>query len=200
MTNKGLLIVISGPSGAGKGTICDQVRKQMPYLRYSVSATTREPRVGEKDGVNYYFITKQKFQEMIDNDELLEWAKVYDNFYGTPYNKIEEELEKGCDVILEIDIQGALQVKKKISQAVFIFVLPPSLEELSSRIINRGTESGEVLQKRINSARTEISYADKYDYLIINDNLDKAADNLKAIIKAEKCKVFRNMEILNQIN
>ena len=144
---KGLLILISGPSGTGKGTVCDLLRQKHPEISYSISATTRQPRPGEQDGVNYYFYTKEKFREMIDQGQLLEWAEVYGNFYGTPKQKVLDRLEAGEDILLEIDTQGALNVMKVMPEGLFIFLLPPSLEELAARLKGRGTETEESLHQ-----------------------------------------------------
>ncbi|HZX21702.1 MAG TPA: guanylate kinase [Clostridia bacterium] len=199
MIGKGLLIVISGPSGAGKGTICKELRKNNPQIRLSISATTREPRAGEKDGVNYHFITVDKFQRMIDEHKFLEYAFVYDNYYGTPEQYVMENLQNGNDVLLEIDIVGALQIKKKFGDAVFIFILPPSLGELRNRIVGRGTESPPDIEKRYDAAVSEIKQVMKYDYAIINDDISKAIQDVEAIIRAEKCRVLRNYkEILSR--
>lgn len=190
MKNKGLLIVISGPSGAGKGTICkDLVSKGNFYL--SVSATTRSPRKGEEDGINYFFTTKEAFKQGIENDDFLEYAEVYGNYYGTPKSKVMKMIEDGMDVILEIDIQGALKVKENYSDGVFIFILPPSMEELKNRIIQRASETPESLMLRFKSAYKEINYVSKYNYAVVNDMVDNAVDKIECIISAERCRVDR---------
>lgn len=188
---KGLLIVISGPSGAGKGTICKSFMERNKDVVLSVSATTRSPRKGEVDGVNYHFMTKEQFKEKIEADDFLEYAEVYDNFYGTPKSNVEELLESGKDVILEIDIQGALKVKENAEEGVFIFVLPPSMEELKQRIIKRGSETEESLMKRFKSAYKEINFVSKYNYAVVNDEVETAVEKLESIITAEKCRVDR---------
>lgn len=190
MKNKGLLIVISGPSGAGKGTICkDLVSKGNFYL--SVSATTRSPRKGEADGINYFFTTKEAFKQGIENDDFLEYAEVYENYYGTPKSKVMKMIENGMDVILEIDIQGALKVKENYPDGVFIFILPPSMEELKNRIIQRASETPESLMLRFKSAYKEINYVSKYNYAVVNDVVDNAVDKIECIISAERCRVDR---------
>jgi guanylate kinase len=196
MSNKarGLLIIISGPSGAGKGTICKSFMERNKNVALSVSATTRAPRAGEVEGVNYYFMSKDKFKEKIAHNDFLEYAEVYDNFYGTPKSNVEEILESGKDVILEIDIQGALKVKENTEEGVFIFILPPSMEELKQRIIKRGSETPESLMKRFKSAYKEINYISKYNYAVVNDTVDVAVQKLEAIIAAEKCRVDRIKE------
>jgi guanylate kinase len=190
MKNKGLLIVISGPSGAGKGTICKElISKGDFYL--SVSATTRSPRKGEAEGTNYFFMKKETFEENIRNDNFLEYAEVYGNYYGTPKSKVMEMIENGLDVILEIDIQGALKVKENYPDGVFIFILPPSMEELKNRIINRASETPESLMLRFKSAYKEINYVSKYNYAVVNDTVDNAVDKIECIISAERCRVDR---------
>ncbi|WP_304091146.1 guanylate kinase, partial [Phascolarctobacterium succinatutens] len=164
VTPKGVLLVVSGPSGAGKGTICQLIRDQLPDLGYSISVTTRQPRVGEVDGVNYFFKTVPQVKEMIANGELLEYAEVYGNYYGTPRKYVEDLLNAGQDVLLEIDIQGALQIKERFPEGVFVFIVPPSLDELSARIYKRGTDSEDVIKRRMASAAGELTYAQKYDY------------------------------------
>lgn len=188
---KGLLIVISGPSGAGKGTICKSFMERNKDVVLSVSATTRSPRKGEVDGVNYHFMTKEQFKDKIEADDFLEYAEVYDNFYGTPKSNVEELLESGKDVILEIDIQGALKVKENAEDGVFVFVLPPSMEELKQRIIKRGSETEESLMKRFKSAYKEINFVSKYNYAVVNDEVETAVEKLESIIAAEKCRVDR---------
>ncbi|QGH23049.1 guanylate kinase [Clostridium butyricum] len=188
---RGLLIVISGPSGAGKGTICKSFLERNSEVEISVSATTRSPRNGEVDGINYYFMSKEQFKEKIEANDFLEYAEVYDNFYGTPKSNVEQLLESGKDVILEIDIQGALKVKENTEEGVFIFILPPSMEELKARIIKRGSETPESLMKRFKSAYKEINFISRYNYAVVNDEVETAVDKLEAIVCAEKCRVDR---------
>ena len=192
---RGLLIVISGASGTGKGTVVNALLEDMPNLAYSVSATTRPPRQGEVDGKNYHFLSVAEFQKIIDTDGFLEWAKVYDNYYGTPLAKIEEQLEAGQDVLLEIDTQGALSVMQKFPGGVFVFLLPPSLEELTRRIKGRGTEDAASLKQRIDSAKKEIAIGQHYRYAVVNDEVAKAVSRIEAIITAEHCAVKNNAKI-----
>ncbi|MBU5677354.1 guanylate kinase [Alkaliphilus sp. MSJ-5] len=194
MVSKGLLVVVSGPSGAGKGTICKELLKNNSQIKVSISATTRLPRTGEEDGVNYFFINRDKFENMIDGDDFLEYAMVYDNYYGTPKEYVMNNLENGNDVLLEIDIVGALQIKERFEDAVFIFILPPSLEELKNRIIGRGTETLSDIDKRYGSAISEIKQVIKYDYAVVNDDVSRAVKDIEAIIRAEKSRVLRNYE------
>ena len=188
LNRKGLLLVVSGPSGAGKGTICKALLNKNDQIKLSVSATTRKPRNGEVHGVNYFFIEKEEFAKMIENGEFLEYAQIYDNFYGTPKAAIIECLEKGQDVILEIEMQGARQIKEVYPEGVFIFVLPPSLEELKSRIVGRGTETQEEIEKRFSCAFEEINQIVNYDYFIVNEDIEKSVSDVEAIICAEKNK------------
>ncbi|MBA1333782.1 MAG: Guanylate kinase [Firmicutes bacterium] len=191
MAGKGLLVVVSGPSGAGKGTICKNLLDINKDIVASVSATTRMPREGELNGKNYFFVSRDKFEQMIADDDFIEYAVVYDNYYGTPRRFVEENLENGKDVLLEIDIQGALQVKDRYREGVFVFILPPSMEELKNRIIKRGTESEREILKRFEAAYKEINFVSRYNYFIINDKVDEATEKLRSIIIAEKCRVDR---------
>ena len=191
LNRKGLLLVVSGPSGAAKGTICKALLDKKDKIKLSVSATTRKPRNGEVHGVNYFFIEKEEFTKMVENGEFLEHAQIYDNFYGTPKAAIIECLEKGQDVILEIEMQGARQIKEVYPEGVFIFVLPPSLEELKSRIVGRGTETQEEIEKRFSCAFEEINQIVNYDYFIVNEDIEKSVNDVEAIILSEKNKVTR---------
>lgn len=193
MNQKGILIVLSGPSGAGKGTICKALLEKADFW-LSVSATTRLPRTGEVEGKNYYFLTKDEFEKRIQQDDFLEYAHVYGNYYGTPKSSVIEAIENGKDVILEIDIQGALKVKEAYPGGVFVFILPPSMEELKNRIIQRGSETPESLMTRFKSAYQEINYVSKYNYAVVNDTVDEAVRKIQAIIAAEKCRVDRIKE------
>lgn len=199
MAKQGILIVLSGPSGAGKGTICQELLRSYPELNYSISATTRPPRVGEQNGVNYWFISREEFQKMIKNDQLLEWAEVYGNFYGTPCHHIAELLNSGRDVVLEIDRQGATQIKKKFPQGVCIYITPPSLDELAKRIHKRGTDSLENIKTRLSSANDELTYVYNYDYVVVNDEVQNATKKIAAIIIAEKCQIARNSNTIESI-
>ena len=196
---KGLLILISGPSGTGKGTVCDLLRQKHPEISYSISATTRQPRPGEQDGVNYYFYTKEKFQEMIDQGQLLEWAEVYGNFYGTPKQKVLDRLEAGEDILLEIDTQGALNVMKVMPEGLFVFLLPPSLEELAARLKGRGTETEESLHRRLGAAVDEIKLATKYRYVVVNDKVEDAQETIAKIIEAEHHRSDLNESLLAKL-
>lgn len=196
---KGLLILISGPSGTGKGTVCDLLRQKHPEISYSISATTRQPRPGEQDGVNYYFYTKEKFQEMIDQGQLLEWAEVYGNFYGTPKQKVLDRLEAGEDILLEIDTQGALNVMKVMPEGLFIFLLPPSLEELAARLKGRGTETAESLHRRLGAAVDEIKLATEYRYVVVNDKVEDAQETIAKIIEAEHHRSDLNESLLAKL-
>jgi len=186
---KGLLIVLSGPSGVGKGTVCKALLKKTNDLTYSVSATTREPRAGEVDGVNYFFKSREEFMQMIEEDRLLEYAEYVGNYYGTPCDFVEQKLTEGRDVILEIEVQGAMKVKEKFPNGIFIFLLPPSLDELKDRIRGRGTEQEHVIDSRMNVAVEEIALMENYDYAVVNDEIDLACKRIESIIIAEHCKI-----------
>lgn len=188
---RGILIVLSGPSGVGKGTVCKALRGKAPELVYSVSATTRSPREGEVDGVNYFFKTREQFQRLIDEDQMLEWAEYVGNLYGTPRKFVEDTLAGGKDIILEIEVQGALKVRRKFPEGVFIFLLPPSMNELQSRIEGRGTESEESIRCRMSVAMEEIRLMEHYDYAIVNDQVDLACSRIQAILTAEHCRKDR---------
>lgn len=188
---RGLLLVISGPSGAGKGTVCRAYIDKCKKVWNSVSVTTRKPRQGEVEGESYFFISEEEFKRKIKENELLEYAEVYGNFYGTPRKEVEEKLKQGIDVILEIDIQGALNIKKNTEDGVFIFILPPSMEELKNRIVGRKSETKESLIERFTSAYKEISYVSSYHYVIINNTVEEAYKDLSSIVRAEKLKVSR---------
>lgn len=199
MADKGLLIVVSGPSGAGKGTICDALRERFPNIHYSISMTTRAPRPGEKDGVNYYFSTNEHFEALLKEDAFLEHASVYDHYYGTPKKYVYDMLAQGNHVMLEIDIQGAMQVKEKYPEGVFIYVAPPSRNVLEERLRGRRTDTEEVIEARLAKARRELEWIDQYAYLIVNDVLQTSVDQAAAILVAEECQVARNVRRIAEI-
>lgn len=196
---EGILLVLSGPSGAGKGTICKRLLEEREDLAYSVSCTTRAPRKGEVNGENYIFVTRERFEKMIENNELLEYAEVYGNYYGTPRSYVLGQLKEGHDIVLEIDPQGALQIKKRYPNGVFVFIVPPSLDELSKRIYKRGTDAEDVIKKRLSSATSELAYATRYDYIIVNDEVDKAMTKVSRIMDAEHLRVGRTYFIVDEI-
>ncbi|WP_336772589.1 guanylate kinase [Paenibacillus sp. MMO-58] len=198
--DKGLLIVLSGPSGVGKGTVCSVLRQKVPELVYSVSATTRKPRQGEIDGINYFFKTKEQFKEMIAKDALLEHAEYVGNCYGTPRDFVESTLASGKDVILEIEVQGALKVKEKFPEGVFVFLLPPSLDELKSRITGRGTETQDTINNRMTVAVEEMNLIRHYDYAVVNDEIDAACHRIQSIITAEHCRRDRFYSHLGELS
>ena len=188
---QGLLIVISAPSGAGKGTIINKMLEKNNNLWLSVSETSRPMRANDIDGITYHFCTKEEFEEKIKDDYFLEYALYADNYYGTPKNFIQEHLDKGQDVILEIEIQGAMQIKKLIPESLFVFIMPPSLKELKKRLVGRGTDSKEKILERFKIAYQEMNEVTKYNYVVVNDEIDVAADKILSIIKAERCRVDR---------
>jgi guanylate kinase len=189
MQEKGLLIVLSGPSGVGKGTVRKELFSQPDTaFEYSVSATTRLPREGETNGVDYFFKTREEFEEMIKEDQLLEYAEFVGNYYGTPVEYVRETLDAGKDVFLEIEVQGASQVRRKFPEGLFIFLAPPSLSELENRIVTRGTETEEIIKGRMRAAREEIEMMELYDYVVENDQVERAAERVKAIVAAEHCR------------
>ena len=195
LNEKGLLIVISGPSGVGKGTVRKALFERPGHnLEYSVSMTTRAPRNGETEGKEYYFVTKEQFEEAIKEGNMLEHAKFVNNYYGTPKDKVIEQLNTGKEVVLEIEVQGALQVKAKMPGAVFIFIAPPSWEALENRLTSRGTEPKEIIEERLLKARNELMVASSYDYIVINDEIENAVDKIIAIIRAEHARCDRALE------
>ena len=199
MEEKGILIVVSGFSGSGKGTIMKELLKKYENYALSISATTRNPRVGEENGREYFFKTVEEFETMIAKDELIDYAKDVDNYYGTPREYVEEQMKAGKDVILEIEIQGALKVREKFPDALLLFVTPPSAQELKKRLVNRGTETMDVIEFRMNRAKEEALGMDQYDYLIINDDLQECVEEVHRIIQGEHRRSFRNYAFIEQM-
>lgn len=194
LNHRGLLIVLSGPSGVGKGTVRKALfNKKGHKFNYSVSMTTRRPRPGEVDGVDYFFVSREQFLKNIEEDKMLEWAEFVGNYYGTPREAVEKLLDEGKEVVLEIEVEGALQVRAKMPEAVFIFIVPPEREALYARLRSRGTEPKELIDQRIAKADREFLLAHKYDYIVVNDDVDKAAERIIAIIKAEHSKTERSI-------
>ena len=197
--NKGVLTVVSGFSGAGKGTVMKRLIQKYDDYALSISVTTRNPREGERDGIEYFFKTKEEVESMIENDEFLEYARYVDNYYGTPRFYVEEMLAKGKNVILEIEIQGAMQIKAKNPEAVLVFVTPPSFEELRNRLVGRGTETADVIESRLRRASEEAEGMPSYDYILVNDQVEDCVDRLHQIILSERAKAQRNEEFINTI-
>lgn len=197
--NRGLLIVLSAPSGAGKDTVLSEVLKRNPFIRQSISATTRIARNGEIDGKDYFFVSKEKFENMIENDELLEYVKYCDNYYGTPKKAVNDLLNAGHDVVLKIEVKGAQMVRYRCEEAVGIFILPPSMKVLESRLTNRNTETEKVLKQRLEIAKLEVELAFGYDYVIVNDEIKKCATTVCDIVNAEKHKALRMIKNINEV-
>lgn len=195
---RGQLIVLSGPSGVGKSTVIAELFAQRSNIYFSVSYTTRQPRVGEQDGVNYNFVSREEFERMIADDELLEYAEYVDNYYGTSMKLIQEKLDAGIDVLLDIEVQGAAKVRARCPDALFIFIIPPSFEELSRRLHRRNTDSEEVIAGRLAKARQEFREISKYDYLVINDKVANAVHEIEAILTAAECRVSSRSRMLAQ--
>ena len=198
MSNKGRLIVFSAPSGCGKGTMLAEILKDDSF-RCSVSATTRNPREGEADGVNYYFITNEEFEKKISEDAFLEYAGYCDHYYGTLKSEVDPYLEKGINVILEIEVQGAMKIRQIRPDALFVFIAPPSVGELRRRLNKRGTETQEVIDQRVAAASTELTFADKYDYIIVNDALEDAVSDFFAVVRAEQLNVKAQGEFIDEV-
>ena len=197
--SEGVLTVVSGFSGAGKGTVMKRLIQKYDDYALSISVTTRNPREGERDGIEYFFKTKEEVEAMIENDEFLEYARYVDNYYGTPRFYVEEMLAKGKNVILEIEIQGAMQIKAKNPEAVLVFVTPPSFEELRNRLVGRGTETADVIESRLKRASEEAEGMPSYDYILVNDQVEDCVDRLHQIILSERAKAQRNEEFINTI-
>ena len=196
---RGQLIVLSGPSGVGKSTVIAELFSQRSNIYFSVSYTTRQPRVGEQDGVNYNFVSREEFERMIADDELLEYAEYVDNYYGTSIKLIREKLDAGIDVLLDIEVQGAAKVRARCPDALFIFIIPPSFEELSRRLHRRNTDSEDVIAGRLAKARQEFREIPKYDYLVINDKVANAVSEIEAILTAAECRVNSRSRMLAQL-
>ncbi|SHI74943.1 guanylate kinase [Malonomonas rubra DSM 5091] len=196
---EGVLFVVSAPSGAGKTSLCRELIDRYPELRQSVSFTTRQPRSGEVEGKDYHFVEEDVFRQMVAENKLAEWAEVHGNCYGTSLNTLQTAAEQGVDLLLDIDFQGAAQLKQNYQHGVFVFILPPDFAELERRLRGRDTDSDEVIEKRLKNARREISEAGWYDYLVVNDDFQTALDQLSAIVQAERCRSQRNQQTLAKL-
>ena len=199
MNDQGILVVVSGFSGAGKGTLMKALLEKYHNYALSISATTRKPRVGELDGREYFFVTRERFEEMIAKEELIEYAQYVDNYYGTPRQYVFQQMADGKDVILEIEIQGALKIKEKFPEALLLFVLPPSADVLKERLIGRGTESMEVIQARLHRASEEAAGMNSYDYILVNDKVDVCVEEMHQLIQAQHNRVSSNLDFIEQM-
>lgn len=199
MTDRGVLVVFSGPSGVGKGTLLGKVLERCQGSVYSISATTRQPRPGEVDGVNYHFITREEFEEIIAEGGMLEYAEYNGNYYGTPRRFVERQLDEGHNVILEIEVQGARRVRKDCPESVSVFVMPPTYQSLYTRLMNRGTEDSEAMKRRMQAAKEELKSASEYEYIIVNDDLELAAEQLECVLKAVKCSVKFQKRFIDEV-
>lgn len=198
--NKGQLIVFSGPSGVGKGTVLKEFLQHRDNVSLSISATTRQPRPGEENAVHYYFLTREEFEKRIAENNMLEYAQYNGNYYGTPKDKVEEALEQGRDIILEIEVQGALLVKEKCPNALLVFVMPPSWQELRDRLTGRGTEDAETIEKRLNIAQGELKQAIHYDYILVNDQVEAAAKRLEHIMESGRCRIVEMKDFIREVD
>ncbi|MFZ3064005.1 MAG: guanylate kinase [Nitrospirota bacterium] len=199
MSRKGLLIVVSAPSGAGKTTLCKEISRALPNLQHSISYTTRRPRPNETDGVHYFFVTQEKFNKMIKDKEFAEWAVVHGNLYGTSKKQLSEMMDGGIDVILDIDSQGAMQIKENWGNGVFVYILPPSFDDLRRRLTERNSDATNEIKKRLENAKKEIPYYKRYNYVIINDKFEKALEDLKSIITSERLKIDKfNTDMIDE--
>lgn len=199
MTNKGQLIVFSGPSGVGKGTVLKEFLQHKDHVALSISATTRQPRPGEEHGVHYYFLSKEEFLQKVEEGNMLEYAQYNQNYYGTPKDKVDEALAQGKDIVLEIEVQGALLVKEKCPNALLVFVAPPSWQELKDRLVGRGTEDAATIENRLRIAAQELKQAVHYDYILVNDTVEAAAQRLEHIIEAGRCRTIEMKELIEEV-
>lgn len=199
MKREGLILIISAPSGAGKTTLCRNLLERFPNIKESISYTTRSPRAGEVDGVDYFFVSRERFSAMVAEDAFAEWAEVHGNLYGTALSTVEEARKNGVDLVLDIDCQGARKLKEQIERCVYVFILPPSMEELRKRLIGRSSDAPEVIELRIKRAADEIREARWYDYIVINDNLGQASAELEAIVVAHELRTFRMLEQVSKL-
>ena len=197
--NKGGVFIISGPSGSGKDTVMTELFKKMPELLFSISSVTRDMRAGEREGEKYNFITREKFEDMLKNDRLLEHNEFVGNYYGTPREPVERAIANGQDMVIEVDVNGAAQIREKMPEAVSIFIMPPSFAELKRRLSGRGTESEELIQKRLTSALGEIKRAVEYDYIVVNKDIAAAADDIMSVILSSRLKTDRQTKIIDEV-
>lgn len=196
---QGLALVITAPSGAGKSTLVQRLLREHPEFAFSVSCTTRAPREGEKDGREYHFLSRERFQELIQRGYFAEWAEVHGNLYGTPLESVEAILQGGDSLVFDIDVQGARQLRSTLPSGVFVFVLPPSLQELQRRLHNRGSDAGETIETRLEDAKKELQAAEEFDYLVVNEDLERAFGQLRCIYLAEQCRLRRNLALFRSL-